>query len=60
VETAHGEINVYANPKVKMLRDTQRELRAYLLEFGLTPAAIQKVGSANKKAGNSFGEFANG
>jgi P27 family predicted phage terminase small subunit len=57
-ETAHGAIIVNANPKVRMLRDTQRELRTMLIEFGLTPASIQKVGTVKKKTENVFKEFA--
>jgi P27 family predicted phage terminase small subunit len=58
-DTAHGSIQVTANPKVKMLRETQREIRAILVEFGMTPASIQKVGTVKKKNENSFAEFAN-
>lgn len=38
-----GERTLRANPVVAMLGDADRRFRAYLLEFGLTPAARSKV-----------------
>lgn len=41
----HGESGtlIKANPAVAMLADADRRLKAYLVEFGLTPAARTKV-----------------
>ncbi|MDR1658882.1 MAG: P27 family phage terminase small subunit [Desulfovibrio sp.] len=56
-ETARGLIEIRANPKVKMLRDVQKELRLWIVEFGLTPSAIQRVGQMKKQSKNSFDLF---
>ncbi len=41
--STQGETTLKANPAVSMLGDADRRFRAWLLEFGLTPAARAKV-----------------
>lgn len=43
-----GEECIKANPAVAMKSDADRRRRAWLCEFGLTPAARAKVASADK------------
>ena len=46
-----------ANPAVSQRNDAMRHLQSLLGEFGLTPAAIQKVGKTKPKQDNPFGAF---
>jgi len=46
-----------ANPSVSQRNDAMRHLQSLLCEFGLTPAAIQKVGKTKPKQDNPFGAF---
>lgn len=48
---------VKSNPKVAMRSESMRHLHALLTEFGLTPAAIQKISSMKPKTKNEFEEF---
>jgi P27 family predicted phage terminase small subunit len=41
--TTDGKVLSRANPAVAMLSDADRRFKAYLVEFGLTPAARSKV-----------------
>lgn len=42
-EGEESEMLIKANPAVAMLADADRRFKAYLVEFGLTPAARSKV-----------------
>lgn len=44
-----GEIMWRSHPAVKQLQDADRRFRAYLIEFGLTPAARSKVQTSGGK-----------
>lgn len=51
-------VQIKANPKVVLRSEAMRHLGGLLAEFGLTPAAIQKVGGGGKKkATNPFTEL---
>jgi P27 family predicted phage terminase small subunit len=41
--STQGEAVIKANPAVAMLADADRRFKAWLVEFGLTPAARSKV-----------------
>ncbi|MDR3320057.1 MAG: P27 family phage terminase small subunit [Desulfovibrio sp.] len=56
-ETARGSVEVKTNPKVKLLRDIQKELRMWFAEFGLTPSSIQRVGQQKQQEKNIFEKF---
>lgn len=49
-----------ANPSVAQLSDALRHVQSLLSEFGLSPAAIQKVGGGKQEKKSSFAEFVNG
>ena len=46
-----------ALPAFAMRSEARRHLQSLLAEFGLTPAAIQKVGASGGKKENPFGAF---
>ena len=48
-ETEGGGSMVRPRPEVGMLSDADRRFRAYLVEFGLTPASRSKVAISEKK-----------
>lgn len=56
-----GERVLKANPAVAMRSDADRRIRAWLIEFGLTPAARAKVIAGNKEgpaSADPWAEFA--
>lgn len=52
-----GKVMKRMHPAFARRKDAMSQLRSLLSEFGLTPAAIQKVGGGEKSTDNPFGEF---
>lgn len=56
-ESTVGGISKKSHPAVAQRSDASRHLQGLLAEFGLSPAAIQKVGAGQKKMENPFKAF---
>jgi len=53
-----GSIIFKERPEVQMKKEAARHVHSLLVEFGLSPAAVQKVGKVRtKKQSNEFSEF---
>lgn len=59
VMTAQGDTLIKGNPAVAQLRAADAQLKSYLVEFGLTPAARSKiqVTDGDEKPQDAFKEF---
>jgi len=51
-------VKVVANPAVKMLRDAEKSLLAYLIDLGFTPTARARLGLAQVKAQSKLEQLA--
>lgn len=56
-EDGKGKVMKRPHPAIARRSEAMRHLQSLLAEFGLTPAAIQKVGGGEKSTDNPFGEF---
>ena len=45
------------NPAIDVLSETRRQIRAWFVEFGLTPASREKVKTGEGTQGDLFGDF---
>lgn len=50
IPNVNGDLMARANPAVSLLQKDESTFKAYLSEFGLTPAARTKVSTTNKPA----------
>lgn len=51
-----GDVIIRQRPEVRMLSDADKRLKAYLIEFGLTPAARSKVSAGEDGGGEDPAE----
>lgn len=55
-----GKLLKKSHPAVSQRSEAARHLQGLLSEFGLSPAAIQKIGGGKKEKKSAFAEFMNG